>query len=681
MIIACSAHIAKIPLLNTLLSATVQPVPRWSKTLKVDAVAGWGAKPSGRWAETLAQRLNCTCLRLEDGFLRSYGTGKTFPPLALIVDAQGIYYDSTRPSALETQLQTSGNVLAGIDGDVHRAIELLRQHRLSKYNHAPLADPDGFAQPATQRVLVIDQTYGDISIALGAASAATFPAMLAAAREENPEALIYIKTHPEVSAGDKGGYLTDIQDDERTVMIRAAANPWSLIEHMDRVYVVTSQMGFEAALAGKPVSVFGLPWYAGWGVTDDRQTCVRRSRQRDVTELFAAAYFHYCRYLNPFTHQLGTIFNVIDWLVHQRQIVQRLPHRFIAVGLQRWKRKQLAPILAMAPQGVRCVARPTAAARLHPQAGVGLAHWGRESPKALKALAHRSGAQIWHLEDGFYRSVGLGSDLLIPPQSVVLDAQGLYFDPRTPSDLEQQLNHSVFDQATLQHAQQVRRLIIQHGVTKYNLEPHTTVSWLHQGKTIVLVPGQVEDDASIIHGCESVRTNLGVLQAVRAACPEAFIVYKPHPDVASGNRKGRVSDTQARAYADHVETAASLISCIDAADSVYTMTSMAGFEALLRNKSVVVFGRPFYAGWGLTQDQLTLPRRTRKLSLDELVAGVLLHYPLYWDWTLQGFTTCEAVLTRLAKQRDALAATGQLARLKSGWLRRQGRKLKALMET
>jgi len=86
---------------------------------------------------------------------------------------------------------------------------------------------------------------------------------------------------------------------------------------------VTSTMGFEALLAGKPVSVFGLPWYAGWGATDDRQVCARRTRKRTVDELFAAAYFHYTRYLDPVTHQRGTIFDVIEWLVRQRETDSR----------------------------------------------------------------------------------------------------------------------------------------------------------------------------------------------------------------------------------------------------------------------------------------------------------------------------------------------------------------------
>jgi capsular polysaccharide export protein len=62
------------------------------------------------------------------------------------------------------------------------------------------------------------------------------------------------------------------------------------------------------------------------------------------------------------------------------------------------------------------------------------------------------------------------------------------------------------------------------------------------------------------------------------------------------------------------------------------------------------------------------------LSLDELVAGTLLRYPIYWDWDLKGYTTCEAVLCRIVEQRTALEARGGLEKLRVGYVRRQWRK-------
>lgn len=693
-----SCGILRLPFLSRFLDADVLKLGI-SSFGEVSAVVGWGRRFTTRKAVVHAARLGLPYLALEDGFLRSFGTGQHFPPLSLVMDDKGIYYDSTCPSALEGLLASPVDLLNGIAADVARARVLVLDHRLSKYNHAP--DLEG-EQGRTRRsphpclhpggkgvnagagvtaVLVIDQTVGDMSVSLGGANSDTFAVMLAAARAENPHATIYVKTHPEVTSGRKGGYLTQVQDDERTVVLRQPINPLSLIEQMDRVYVVTSTMGFEALLAGKPVSVFGMPWYAGWGATDDRQSCTRRTRTRSVDELFAGAYFHYTRYLNPVTHQRGTIFDVIDWLVRQRAMTASHPKRMICIGFRRWKAVNIKPLLSLNSQQVVFVPTIQKAKALGIESGDSLVYWGRDAPAGLLALGAQHAARVLRMEDGFVRSVGLGSDL-IRPLSLVLDARGIYFDPMQPSDLEKLLGTAQFSEDELLRARQVREFIVEHGITKYNLEPREKALWASGGRPVVLVPGQVEDDASIRYGCINVKTNLGLLQAARRAHPEAFVVYKPHPDVMSGNRAGKLALAQAYELADYVETRLSVVSCIEACDVVHTMTSLTGFDALLRGKRVVVYGQPFYAGWGLTEDVLkvgtALERRQRKLTLDELVAGALLRYPIYWDWDLKGYTTCEAVLNRIVEIRDLLESNGGLEKLRTGLIRRQIRKLKIL---
>ncbi|MDO5693579.1 MAG: capsular polysaccharide biosynthesis protein [Pseudomonadota bacterium] len=652
------------------------------------AYAGWGRKRSGQLAQRLADWWHAPVCLLEDGFLRSFGTGQHFPPLALVLDDTGIYYDCTRPSALERLLASDTDVLQPDPSAVQRARIQLLQTGLSKYNHAPDIQASLLRTNDVQRILVVDQTAGDMSVALGAADESTFVTMLTAARNENPNATVYVKTHPEVTAGRKGGYLTGEQPDARTVILRDVVNPMSLLKHMDRVYVVSSTMGFEALLAGKPVSVFGMPWYAGWGVTDDRQTdhpaLKRRTRQRSVDELFAAAYLRYTRYLNPVTHQHGTIFDVMDWLSRQREMAARYPGRMVAVGFRRWKAANVKPLLSLDATKVLFVPTADAAATLGLGTDDNLVFWGREPPQGVAALAERTGASLLRLEDGFVRSVGLGSDL-IAPLSLVLDDCGIYFDPTQPSRLEHILLDTAFSSDELARAAAVRAFMVEHGITKYNLEPREAAAWAHQGRPVVLVPGQVEDDASIRFGCTDVKTNLGLLQAARQAHPDAFVVYKPHPDVMSGNRAGQLALAKARKLADHVETRLSVVSCIEACDVVHTMTSLTGFDALLRGKRVVVYGQPFYAGWGLTDDVLpegvALARRRQRpqpLMLDELVAGTLLRYPLYWDWDLKGYTTCEAVLHRLLETRTRLESTGSLEKLRLGFVRRQWRKLRIL---
>ncbi len=338
-------------------------------------------------------------------------------------------------------------------------------------------------------------------------------------------------------------------------------------------------------------------------------------------------------------------------------------------------------MLSFMPESVCFVPDVARAAALRPGPADTLFFWGAQAPTGVAELLAHSGAQCLHMEDGFVRSVGLGSDL-IRPLSLALDRRGLYFDATHESDLEHLLNTAQFSAGELQQAQQVRAFIVQHGITKYNLEPRCAVQWPAGGRTVVLVPGQVEDDASIRLGCTHIKTNLDLLRAARQARPGAFIVYKPHPDVLSKNRRGGVALTAARAFADYVEAGVSVVSCLDACDEVHTMTSQSGFDALLRGKRVVTYGQPFYAGWGLTQDRAENPvafaRRTRCLSLDELVAGALLRYPIYWDWESRGYTTCLTVLHRLLEQRTALELSGGLERLRVGFARRQMRKVTVL---
>lgn len=678
-----SPGIVRIPFLTTLAGAGVQQLRAWRPVI-VDAVAGWGLRPSTRRARAYATKQRLPYVALEDGFLRSFGTGEYFPPLSMVVDGEGIYYDGTAPSALERLLASDADVLAPDPEGVRQARARLLALQLSKYNHAPALDAAALRPGDAKRVLVVDQTAGDMSVQRGGATAQTFLDMLAAARAEHPQATIYVKTHPEVTSGRKGGYLTGVHQDARTVVLRDAVHAPSLLAHMDHVYVVTSTMGFEALLAGKPLTCFGVPWYAGWGVTDDRQpdapAMARRTRPRSADELFAAAYLHYSRYLDPVTRQAGSIWHAMDWLQRQREVAQRFAGRMIVVGFRRWKAANVRPMLSLFPGRVMFVRDAAAAAAMQPAGDDCLVCWGRVPPAGLEALAARQCVRLLRMEDGFVRSVGLGSDL-IAPQSFVLDARGIYFDPGQPSELEDLLNQRDFSEQDRHRARDVRAFIVAHGITKYNIEPRQAAQWpVPAGRQVVLVPGQVEDDASIRFGCDpqGVCTNLGLLQAAREAFPEAFIVYKPHPDVASGNRKGRLALPQALAWADHVETQLSVVSCIDACSVVITMTSLTGFDALLRGKRVVVHGRPFYAGWGLTEDRLAVPRRQRRLSLDELVAGSLLHYPLYWDPQLRGYTSCEAVLRRLQEERARLEAEGRLDRLRVGFWRRQWRKAKVL---
>lgn len=252
--------------------------------------------------------------------------------------------------------------------------------------------------------------------------------------------------------------------------------------------------------------------------------------------------------------------------------------------------------------------------------------WGRKSFPDVERYAHTYRLPIFRVEDGFIRSVGLGSDLT-QPYSLVVDSRGIYFDPTVQSDLEVILETTDFDEQLLVRARKLKEYLIEKKLSKYNVYDDAVLNF-PSDKKIIVVPGQVEDDASIAYGAAGM-SNLKLLQQVRSNRPNAYIVYKPHPDVLSGNRVGQVDPDEALMYCDRIVTEVSIDSVLSCADEVHTMTSLVGFEALMREINVSTYGLPFYAGWGLSEDAHSCERRTRTLTVDELVAGALLLYPRY----------------------------------------------------
>jgi capsular polysaccharide export protein len=246
-----------------------------------------------------------------------------------------------------------------------------------------------------------------------------------------------------------------------------------------------------------------------------------------------------------------------------------------------------------------------------------------------RGLAERAAAQkipLVRVEDGFIRSAGLGSDLL-PPASIIMDTRGIYFDPLRPSDLEHLLANTEFSNGLQARARRLIDLLVMRGISKYAVGGGAPALAARPGQRIILVPGQVADDLSVRLGAPGIRTNAELLREVRQRNPDAYVVYRPHPDVEAGHRKGSID---AR-LADQIVSGGAMAALLGAVDAVHTLTSLAGFEALLRGKHVETYGQPFYAGWGLTTDHAPLPRRQRRLKLEELAAATLILYPLYID--------------------------------------------------
>ena len=672
---------------------------------QLDGVLAWGNKPSATSASALATRLSTALLRIEDGFL--YGLEPASRRMSLVVDDLGIYYDARHPSRLESLIASPLNADQVARAQLVR--DLWIHHGVSKYNHAPEWLCSGDASRDTWRdssgdarddnwlsspfILLIDQTRGDQSIAGAFADESSFMVMLEAALAQTAIEHIVIKVHPEVVSGTKLGHF-DVSPGSvisRNPRIRVMTDDYSLpsvIKQASAVYTVSSQAGFEALLWSKPIHTFGMPFYAGWGLTCDYLDTPVRRCSVSLEQLIYAALVRYPRYLHPETNCLCEVEDLISYLGFQRVMRSRFRQPLIPLGFSRNKLRHLRRFTQGAQWLGVGVGRRSAGNSVTGSSASGSS--GDCHPRTLvdsdsthghsaypDSIAVRWGSkpigsddcpiqgQRIQVEDGFIRSIGLGA-ALAKPYSWVFDRFGIYYDARSVSDLEHILQTMTFDPPLLARATLLQGQLIALGISKYNLKSLKKLGATQQDlaalkrvreerptRPCLLVIGQVEADASVRYGGVDILINAALLQAVRKQNPDAFIVYKPHPDIATSVRfSGGSSADHQRAY-DLLISDIALVDCLPFVDALHTISSLSGFEALIRGVPVFCYGLPFYAGWGLTTDRHRLDRRTRKLSLLELIAGSLILYPSYLHPKSQLYCTPEALITALQDMKTA----------------------------
>lgn len=255
-----------------------------------DLIGVWGQSPTSWRGAAVARRTGAPVLRVEDAFLRSVRPGRDGdPPLGLLLDSRGVHFDPARPSDLEVLLAEHPLDDTALLDRARAGIVVLARAHLSKYNTFDPATPC----PAPGYVLVIDQTEGDASVTASGADRNRFLEMLFCAREDHPGARILVKTHPETLAGHRGGHFRDGDLTEGMAFFTDPVSPHALLEGAIAVYTVSSQLGFEAILAGHNPVVFGQPFYIGWGLTQDRAPLDRRQRRLTRAQMFAAAMILY----------------------------------------------------------------------------------------------------------------------------------------------------------------------------------------------------------------------------------------------------------------------------------------------------------------------------------------------------------------------------------------------------
>lgn len=600
-----------------------------------DLIAVWGHSPYAARGEAMARKTGAGLIRVEDAFLRSLHPGRAGEaPLGLVIDRTGIHFDASAPSDIETLLATHPLDDTALLDRARGCIARLQEAHLTKYT---AFDP-GTPCPDPGYVLVIDQTRGDASVTRGGADANTFREMLYHAQVDHPGARVLIKTHPETRDGHRAGYFGPGDENDRVALFADPVSPWSLLEGAVAVYTVSSQLGFEAIFAGHKPKVFAHPFYAGWGLTEDLHPLALPRRGRPLTraQMFAASMILYPKWYDPFRDRLCELEDAIAFLEARSRAWREDRRGWTASGMRLWKRKPLQGFFGSQKRIIfdddqgRAARKAMSTGRRH------MCWAGKATP----------GTGTVQIEDGFLRSRGLGAEL-VPPLSLVCDELGIYYDPTRQSRLEQLIAQRTDLRPDQQHrAERLIRCITELGLSKYNLGLQTPD--LPEGHRI-LVPGQVEDDASIRLGAGEIATNLALLEHVRAENPDAVILYKPHPDIEAGLRDGAVPPEALDRLADAILPAADPATLLAEVQEVWTMTSLMGFEALLRRVRVTTTGAPFYAGWGLTRDLGDIPaRRAARPTLEGLVHAALIDYPRYLDPVTRQPCPVEVAIDRLA---------------------------------
>jgi capsular polysaccharide export protein len=603
-------------------------------------------------------------VRLAEALLRAPPYGRRVPPVL-----SGWADDAHGHAAIPTQIQTTGRVLAARGWE---APALLARAAAARRTLVAARVGGGWWHRGGAAV------RGAVLVAIGetpmpggglAGGDGVSGAMLDRAFAENPGERVVVIAPQRVDKGIRARLAAAAA--RGAAIVGPDCDPWALLDGAARVYSNGGETGFLALLSGVPVTTLSASFYTGWGVTEDAAAVLRRAFARSVDEIFAGACLVAMRCRDPFEGGAATFEDLVAMLGDWRRLEETNRGIAVCIGMSFWKRRRVAEFVRSS-QGVprfrRSVGGALAAVRRAAGPPGAIAGWASRLPEGLDAAAAQQGVPLIRVEDGFIRSVGLGSDFL-PPASLVFDRTGMYYDPRRGSDLECLLRERHFDPALVARAERLAAQLVARGVTKYNIAGGAPVE-VPSGRRCILVPGQVEDDLSIRFGAGAVRRNLDLLREVRVANPDAFILYKPHPDVVAGHRVGAVPEATARRFADVVVADGATAPLLALADELHTMTSLAGFEALLRGRRVVVYGRPFYAGWGLTID---LPPfdRGRRLSLAELVAATLILYPRYLD-PLTGLPCGpETMIERLDRPELWRAGPLVLARRLQGMLARR----------
>jgi capsular polysaccharide export protein len=569
---------------------------------------------------------------IEEGPLRSVGDAASGAPcMSVILDSRHrLNLLLTDQSWLTPELRTRAALL----------MDFMTREGLSRTNAG--RDPELELQIAGDRpvVLVVDDAEEEDASSGPPAPPGSLGGLIRLARLEHPEAcLALVRPGPGAKLTAADAALVDL-------VIDGQVDTAPLIKRAEAVYAAGGYLALEAILQGRAVTCTGGPVFGGLGLTRDLDFRSQRPAL-DREGLFAAIYLLLPRYADPHTSKPCTAEVGFERLAALRRHARRVAGDWIGLNIAPAKDRVLEDFLAgpcsnFLPRSPGPFTLPDAAK---------LAVWSSSPSRRTRLAESERPEVVVRIEDGFIRSVGLGA-AFHQAGSLVLDSRGIHYDHRRPSDLDLLIEKATRDPVLLRRAHDLAAQIVELGLTKYNMpSAGLPIPPLSTGKRVVLAPGQVANDASVLSGGGGMDVGT-FLRRVRAAEPDAHIIFRPHPDVVAGLRPGEHVDVE-DGLADEIAQGGDIVEWLDHVDSVHVLTSLTGFEALLRNKPVTTHGWPFFAGRGLTRDLGPTPAPDRaQVSLDALIAGALILYPLYVHPVSRLPCSPEVFVSSLAEQRN-----------------------------
>ncbi|WP_300379276.1 hypothetical protein [Clostridium sp.] len=273
--------------------------------------------------------------------------------------------------------------------------------------------------------------------------------------------------------------------------------------------------------------------------------------------------------------------------------------------------------------------------------------WSYNEPFWLNSVCTNANLNFYRVEDGFIRSKGLGLDKSIP-KSLIFDNSGyLYFDSIRQSNLHMLIRNTDLSIYNLERTKGIIQTLVKYNLSKYNIINKVRNIYYQDA---ILVIGQNEKDISIHKSGALFTTNEALLDYVIKSNPNREIIYKPHPDTIK-NPKTRLSypeNLKGILVIDDLNHLFNNISCIS---EVHTISSLLGFEFLLRGIKTYCYSRTWYSGWGLTEDTYMSKDLNLKKTIEEIFYCAYILYPTYYSYTYE-HSSVEKIMTELLRDSE-----------------------------